>query len=124
MTNHPTTPPLVVLAVLHGVMMAALMTQTPPHPPQSVAIFGMGPFLGAVLALITASLLVEDTRVRTALIALVVVASLLSFGPQKYVDPAFPQIWPAVLCAQGAVLSACWVLARGLRGANRKSAEA
>ncbi len=30
--------------------------------------------------------------------------ALVSYGPQKYVDPASPKIWPAVIVAQVAVI--------------------
>ena len=40
-----------------------------------------------------------------ALRLLAALMAMLSFGPQKYLDPQFPLIWPAVLTAQIAVIA-------------------
>ncbi len=98
---------LATLIVLQAVMLAALFTQTPPHPPIAVAPFALGPFLGGSLAVAFASFFLGSTTTRggraTALLAGVL--ALVSFGPQKWVDPAIDQIWPAVLLGEIAVLS-------------------
>lgn len=91
--------------VLTGVMLLALVTRTPPHPPLDVPLFALAPFLGASLAIGAASLLLVRRGGRRAMgvVGLFVVTALISFGPQKYFDPGFPQIWPAVVTAQAAV---------------------
>ena len=95
---------ITALLVLTAVMLAALFTRTPPHPPLTVPPFALAPFLGASLAIGTAALwLSGDTRAGRALVLLFVATALVSFGPQKYLDPAFPRIWPAVITAQAAV---------------------
>ncbi|MEM7753753.1 MAG: hypothetical protein AAF230_10085 [Pseudomonadota bacterium] len=98
-----TSPALVVLFILHSVMLGALYTQTAPHPPLTVAPFAMGPFLGATLALLAATLVAEG-QVRRGLALGSVLLSLVSFGPQKYVDAALSEIWPAVVTAQIAII--------------------
>lgn len=96
---------ITVLLVLTAVMLAALLTRTPPHPPLTVAPFALAPFLGASLAVGTAALWLsgDGTRAGRVLVLLFVATALVSFGPQKYLDPAFPRIWPAVIAAQAAV---------------------
>ena len=56
----------------------------------------MGPFLSVVVAIGLAGL-VSGQKWCMVLVALL---SLVSFGPQKYLDAALPLIWPAVLIAQ------------------------
>ncbi len=68
------------LAILKIVMLAALFTQTPPHPP-----LGFAPLFGASLALSALCVALICTRSRwfSAPSILVILESLLSFGPQK-----------------------------------------
>ena len=109
-TNAPPRPahdelaaPVLVLIVLTMVMLAALFTRTPPHPPLEVAPFGIAPFLGASLALGVAALWQARSGAGEWLSIAFAVTALVSYGPQKYFDPAFSRIWPAVLLAQAAV---------------------
>ncbi|WP_420324656.1 hypothetical protein [Mameliella sp.] len=102
---------LATLFVLQAVMLGALYAGVSPHPPQAIPPFAMAPFLGAALGLCAAAYLTVDaSRAGSVLSALAVLAALVSFGPQKYLDPAFPQIWPAVITAQ----AACAALLAGL----------
>lgn len=98
---------LCTLAILQLVMLAALFTQTPPHPPIAVAPFALGPFLGAAIAIAVAAIVLGATRTRlgTAASVLAAVLGLVSYGPQKWVDPAIAQIWPAVLLGEIAAVS-------------------
>jgi len=109
-----------VLLMLTGVMLLALMTRTAPHPPFEVAPFALGPFLGASLAIGAAAFHLErsGTLAGLALAVLFAITALVSFGPQKYFDPGFSRIWPAVITAQGAiiVILACALLAVKERG--------
>lgn len=59
------------------------------------------------LATAAAALIVGPVASRTgkALSLLAALMAMLSFGPQKYLDPQFPLIWPAVLTAQIAVIA-------------------
>lgn len=96
---------VIVLLVLTAVMLLALVTRTPPHPPLNIPLFALGPFLGASLALGAAALhlLRQGARHAGTVAVLFAITALISFGPQKYFDPGFPQIWPAVITAQAAV---------------------
>ena len=62
--------------------------------------------LGASLAIGAAALRVgpHGGLAGIGLAILFVVTALVSFGPQKFVDPAFSRIWPAVITAQGAII--------------------
>ena len=105
--DPPATAALTALCLLQAIMLFALFTGTPPHPPVAVTPFAMGPFLGASLAVAVAALILGPVEIvwGRALALLAGAAALISFGPQKYVDPAFPQIWPAVLTAQAAIVT-------------------
>jgi len=104
---------IVALLVLTGIMLLALMSRTPPHPPLEVAPFALAPFLGASLAIGAAALhaVHRGAHYGGALAALFAATALVSFGPQKYFDPAFSRIWPAVIAAQIAavVIFVFWI---------------
>ena len=98
---------LSVLIILQLVMLGALYTQVPPHPPTKIPLFAIAPFLAVALATAAAALIVGPVASRPgkALSLLAALMAMLSFGPQKYLDPQFPLIWPAVLTAQIAVIA-------------------
>ena len=98
---------LSALIILQLVMLGALYAQVPPHPPATIPLFAIAPFLAVALATAAAALIVGPVAGRTgrALSLLAALMALLSFGPQKYLDPQFPLIWPAVLAAQVAVIA-------------------
>lgn len=87
-------------------MLASMLARVAPHPPFEIPLFAMGPFLGAALAAALASLAMGDeaTRSGRALAVMAALMGLVSFGPQKYADAAFGQIWPGVIAAQVAIL--------------------
>ena len=101
------TAALSALIILQLVMLGALYAQVPPHPPATIPLFAIAPFLAVALATAAAALIVGPVAGRTgrALSLLAALMALLSFGPQKYLDPQFPLIWPAVLAAQVAVIA-------------------
>ena len=104
---------LAVLLALELTMLLAMLSRTPPHPPLEVALFALGPFLGASISLALAGLMLGSARTVTsrAVSLAAVLFALISFGPQKWLDPAFPKIWPAVIVGQLAAMSilwACW----------------
>ncbi len=101
------TAALSALIILQLVMLGALYAQVPPHPPATIPLFAIAPFLAVALATAAAALIVGPVAGRTgrALSLLAGLMALLSFGPQKYLDPQFPLIWPAVLAAQVAVIA-------------------
>ena len=100
-----TAAAVAALLVLTGAMLLAMFTRTEPHPPLEVEPFALGPFLAASLAIGAAAygLAVRGMRFAMAIALLFALTALVSYGPQKYVDPAFPKIWPAVIVAQAAI---------------------
>lgn len=98
---------LSVLIILQVVMLTALLTKTVPHPPTATPLFGIGPFLGASLSAAFASIVLGPTKstIGKVLAVMAGICALVSFGPQKYVDPQFPLIWPAVVTGQIAILA-------------------
>lgn len=68
------------LAVLKVVMLAALFTQTPPYPPLAFV-----PLFGASLALsvFVVAMVYAGSRWFVVPVVLVILESLLSYGPQK-----------------------------------------
>ena len=103
--TYPVVAAITVIIILTAVMLLALVSRTASHPPLEVAPFALGPFLGASLAIGAAAMqtLRQNTRTGYALAVLFALTALVSFGPQKYFDPAFSRIWPAVITAQIAV---------------------
>ncbi len=110
---------LAALIVLQLTMLGALFAQSAPHPPATIPLFGIAPFLAAALSAAAAAIIIgplESTpgRVLSVLAALM---ALLSYGPQKYLDAQFALIWPAVITGQIAaiaviVLVICATMAR------------
>lgn len=105
-----TAAAIVALLVLTGTMLLAMFTRTEPHPPLVVEPFALGPFLAASLAIGAAAycLVVSGIRFAMAIALLFALTALVSYGPQKYVDPAFPEIWSAVIVAQVAIAVILW----------------
>lgn len=118
MTNDKTIPAaLSALAVLQGVMLAALFAGVQPHPPATIPLFGLAPFLALALALALAAIVTGPLNglLGKGMTIGALLCALLSYGPQKYVDPAFPLIWPAVVGAQFFIVVATLSLWRGLK---------
>ena len=101
-----TAAAITALVVLTSVMLLAMFTRTEPHPPLEVAPFALAPFLAASLAIGVAAhvLVASGARFAIATALLFALTALVSYGPQKYFDPALPRIWPAVVVAQVAVM--------------------
>ncbi len=115
--DAPARAALITLIVLQATMLGALYTQTAPHPPATIPISGMGPFLGAALSAAAAALVLGPTGSRSGLVAsgLAAALALFSFGPQKWLDPAIGGVWPAVLTAQIAVVVLAMRMLRAVR---------
>jgi len=110
MTNSHHTPAqaaLIMLIILQFIMLSALYAGVAPHPPAQTPLFGMAPFLGAALGVAGGALAMgaTSTAMGRVLCGLAAVMAAISFGPQKYFDPQFPLIWPAVITAQGAIIT-------------------
>ena len=105
---HPKTATagLGTLIILQTVMIAALLFKLPPHPPEVIPIAGMAPTLGAALSVAFAALVMRgEGVVGKALILGACLFAAISYGPQKYFDPAFALVWPAVITAQIAIVA-------------------
>ncbi|MEQ5870276.1 hypothetical protein J4E08_10235 [Sagittula sp. NFXS13] len=99
----PTRAALATLLTIHLLMLFALYTETAPHPPLTIPLFALGPFLTAVIAIGCATWMMAG-RPGTAWLSIVTaILAMVSLGPQKYVDPAFAEIWPAVITGQVAI---------------------
>jgi hypothetical protein len=99
-TDRPRQAALACLIVLQTVMLGSLYAGVAPHPPAATPLFGIGPFLGAALSAAVAALILGPSPAGRGMAGLAAVAALVSFGPQKYLDPQFGLIWPAVLAGQ------------------------
>ncbi len=101
----PATAALAVLITLQLVMLTALYAGIPPHPPVATPLFGIGPFLGAaVSAALVALILGTGSPAGRIFGGLAAAMALVSFGPQKYLDPQIGLIWPAVVSGQLAAI--------------------
>lgn len=98
--TRPQSAALATLVILQTIMLGALYAHVPPHPPAATPLFGIAPFLGAAIAAAVAALMIGEGRAGSVLGALAAVMALISFGPQKYFDPQFALIWPAVIAGQ------------------------
>jgi hypothetical protein len=105
---------LIALTVLQFLMLLALYSRTEPHPPLAIKLFALGPFLSASIAVCAAACWTgtDNSRSGNILSLAAALLGLISFGPQKWFDPSFPQIWPAVIAAQIACLVLLGSLAR------------
>lgn len=106
---------ITALVILQLVMLGALYAGVPPHPPAVIPLFAIAPFLAVALATAAAALITGplESKVGRALSLLAALMAMLSFGPQKYLDPQFPLIWPAVLSAQVAAIVIVVLVLRG-----------
>lgn len=106
-STRPATASLASLIILQLVMLAALFALSVPHPPAAIPLFGIAPFLGASLSVATAAIIVGPVSTKAGRVLSVCAAlmALLSYGPQKYFDPQFSLIWPAVIAGQIAALA-------------------
>ncbi|PWE29594.1 hypothetical protein [Pararhodobacter marinus] len=106
-THRQSYAALAALVILQGIMLGSLYAGVAPHPPATIPLFGMGPFLGAAIAAAIAAMILGplDSRAGRLLAGLAALAALASFGPQKYLDAQFPLIWPAVISAQIAAIA-------------------
>lgn len=104
--QRPVIAALLALILLQLIMLSALYAGVPPHPPVATPLFGIAPFIGMSVAVALAALVMgpADTSTGRILSGLAVLCALVSFGPQKYLDPQFALIWPAVLTGQVAAL--------------------
>lgn len=111
MTTSPrtryTNAALGTLIVLQLTMLGALFAQSAPHPPATIPLFAIAPFLAAALSAASAAVIIGplDTASGRVLSVLAALMALLSYGPQKYLDAQFALIWPAVITGQIAAVA-------------------
>ncbi|MEH7829418.1 hypothetical protein [Gemmobacter denitrificans] len=119
-SDRPMQAALACLILLQTVMLGSLYTGVAPHPPAATPLFGIAPFLSASLSAACAALILGPSHslAGRSLAGLAALAGLVSFGPQKYLDPQIGLIWPAVLTGQ---IAAGTVLL-GLPGIARRRA--
>ena len=109
------TAALGTLIILQLTMLGALFFKVPPHPPEIIPIGGMAPMVGAALCAAFAALVFKgEGTVGKLMIILTCLLSAISYGPQKFFDPAFPLVWPAVIAGQIAVLALLIPIGRSL----------
>lgn len=111
---------LTVLIILQVVMLMSLYAGVLPHPPMQTPLFGIGPFIGASVAITSAAIFLGPLSLRSGrfLSGAAIAFALVSFGPQKYFDAQFGLIWPAVMTAQMACAVAVFQLFRRERPAD------
>lgn len=116
---------LTTLILLQGIMLSALYAGIGPHPPVTTPLFGIAPFIGAAMSIALAAIIVQPLGSREGRILSVIAAlmALISFGPQKYFDPQFGLIYPAVLLGQCAALVIFASVVKVVRPEQNMSAE-
>lgn len=124
--TKPATAALAVLIILQLTMLVFLLAGLAPHPPRTIPLFAMGPFLGTSLAIATAALIMGPviSTVGRSLSVLAALCALLSYGPQKWFDPAIGEIWPAVVGGQAASIALLTLVALSTRTRHSLSAAA
>lgn len=110
------------LIILQLVMLASLFAGVAPHPPRAIPLFAMAPFLAASMAIATMALVLGplSNKAARALTGLAVITALISYGPQKWIDPAIGEIWPAVLLGQIASLVLLTLVAKPSLAENKR----
>ena len=98
---------LAALIILQLTMLGALFAQSVPHPPATIPLFGIAPFLAAALSAAAAAITIGplDTASGRVLSVLAALMALRSYGPQKFLDAQFALIWPAVITGQIAAVA-------------------
>lgn len=117
MTTPSRSAALGSLMILQAVMLAALLFKLPPHPPETIPLGGMAPVLAASLSAAWAALaLGARGAAGMGLTLLACLLAGLSYGPQKFFDPAISLVWPAVVTAQIAILALLADVAQQIMG--------
>lgn len=115
MADRTHSAALGTLIVLQLTMLFALFFKVPPHPPEIIPLGGMAPVIAVSVSVALAALIFRgEDLLGKALIVFACLLAALSFGPQKYLDPAFSVVWPAVVTGQIAMLALLLPLGRSL----------
>ncbi|NVK34167.1 MAG: hypothetical protein HWE23_06795 [Rhodobacteraceae bacterium] len=104
--ERQTLAALSTLILLQLIMLSSLYAGISPHPPAATPFFGIAPFVGGSVAIAVAAIIVKPlaSKCGHSLSILAALTTLVSFGPQKYLDAQFALIWPAVILGQCAAL--------------------
>lgn len=123
--NRISAAALAILIVLQLTMLSALYAGIAPHPPTVTPLFAIAPFIGASVSLAVAAVILGPASGAAGAVVSILAAlsALVSFGPQKYLDPQIGLIWPAVLLGQVAAVTVVLQALRCLR-INERGAEA
>lgn len=100
------------LVVLNGVLLASFLFQVQPHPEVNLGpLGGAGPFVGTTIAVsvVTVALVTWSNPSGYGLALLVVVQNIVTFGPQKLLEPSATLTYPAVVT--GSVLNGVLLVA-------------
>lgn len=115
MHTETRTAALGALIILQLTMLAALLFKLPPHPPEVIPLGGMAPVIGVSLCAAFAALVFRgEGHSGRALTLCACLLAAISYGPQKYFDPAFSLVWPAVITAQIAIIALMASIGRDL----------
>ena len=76
---------LCALIILQLIMLGALFAQSAPHPPATIPLFAIAPFLAAALSVAAGAIITGplDTTTGRVLSVLAALMALLSYGPQN-----------------------------------------
>lgn len=107
----PTSPrtayaALTTLIIVQLIMLISLLAGLTPHPPRAIPFFAMAPFLSVSMAIAASAMIIGPLagKLGKALTVLAALCALISYGPQKWIDPAIGEIWPAVLAGEIAAI--------------------
>lgn len=97
---------LTTLIIVQLIMLISLFAGLAPHPPRTIPFFAMAPFLSVSMAIAASAMIIGPLtgKLGKSLTVLAALCALLSYGPQKWIDPAIGEIWPAVLAGEIASL--------------------
>lgn len=93
---------LTTLIIVQLIMLGSLFAGLAPHPPRTIPFFAMAPFLSVSMAIAASAMIIGPLtgKLGKSLSVLAALCALLSYGPQKWIDPAIGEIWPAVLAGE------------------------
>lgn len=97
---------LTTLIIVQLIMLVSLYAGLTPHPPRTIPFFAMAPFLSVSMASAASAMIIGPTigKLGKMLSVLAALCALISYGPQKWIDPVINEIWPAVLAGEIAAI--------------------
>lgn len=97
---------LTTLILVQLIMLVSLFAGLAPHPPRTIPFFAMAPFLSVSMAVAASAMIIGPLagKLGKSLTVLAALCALISYGPQKWIDPVIGEIWPAVLAGEIAAI--------------------